>query len=132
MAKSWAPTLNYLKIYAMADRFGLEKLKVAVIDFLKEDRGWGSYIKPKICDVRYIYEHTLLSKTAAARGFIVGMILYWFFGPTDLSDMLPGLMKCNVNFGIDLVCAIRRHHEISPGDCRIEHCFIHHRHEQDC
>jgi hypothetical protein len=130
MSEDFTPTMDYFKIYIMADRYSLEKLKSTVMSFLRRGTAWRIDVEPDICDIQYIYKNTPSSKDDPARKFLVDMTLNWFFGTmnnaADLPNRLPGLTTCNIDFSSDLISAIGTHILLHPRGCPLIWCSIHH------
>jgi hypothetical protein len=119
-------TLDCFKLYTMADRYSLPKLKVTVLGFLKPYRWTGTPFMPKIRDVQHVYENTPSSNDEPARKFLVNATLYYIFAlyPPQ-PDILPGLAKCNLEFSSDVMLAARSHILSEAADCDIQKCSIH-------
>ncbi|PQE24834.1 BTB POZ domain containing protein [Rutstroemia sp. NJR-2017a BVV2] len=123
--------LVFIKLYVLADRFFLQDLKSAVIEYLQEFLGrGGTDDEPRICDVQYIYTHTINSnhplRKYVVKATLVSLFDPWYPEPDEPEDRdevrerpsFVDLTKCNAEFSHEVLVAIQKHLLENAGVCK--------------
>ncbi|PQE09861.1 BTB POZ-like protein [Rutstroemia sp. NJR-2017a BBW] len=108
--------LDFLKMCILAERFFLPVLKSAVIKFLQEmlESCTGTRSEPQICEVQYVYTHTIKSSHPLRKYLVIETLdsLFdpWYPDPDEADPhevrerpSFIELTKCNAEFSHECV-----------------------------